>query len=182
MRHGVRQLPGHAEGRRHRVLRGRNDPARALIRHSHAELVEASKKMSRHHDRTANKSPSQRQLLVGEMLRHALSDVLRRGELRDADLEGVSVTITQVKTSPDMRYATIFCEPLGGKSAMTVVAGLNRHKALMRGEMGRLIALKFMPALRFPEDESFAEAEKIQPSLMSTRVARNLSTPKAADK
>src|SRR5690242_21222895 len=78
MRHGIRQLPGHAEGRRHRVLRGRNDPARALIRHSHAELVEASKKMSRHHDRTANKGPSQRQLRVGEMLRHALSDVLRR--------------------------------------------------------------------------------------------------------
>jgi len=115
------------------------------------------------------------------MLRHALSDVLRRGELRYADLAGVSVTITQVKPSPDMRYATIFCEPLGGKNAKTVVAALNRHKGFLRGEMGRLIALKFTPELRFLEDESFAEAEKIETLLRSSRVARDLSTPKAAD-
>jgi ribosome-binding factor A len=137
--------------------------------------------MSRHHDRTANKGPSQRQLRVGEMLRHALSDVLRRGELRDADLAGVSVTITQVKPSPDMRYATIFCEPLGGKNAKTVVAALNRHKGFLRGEMGRLIALKFTPELRFLEDESFAEAQKIESLLRSSRVARDLSTPKPND-
>jgi ribosome-binding factor A len=135
--------------------------------------------MSRHHDRSANKGPSQRQLRVGEMLRHALSDVLRRGELRDPDLAGVSVTITQVKPSPDMRYATIFCEPLGGKNAKTVVAALNRHKGFLRGEMGRLIALKFTPELRFLEDESFAEAQKIETLLKSSRVARDLSTPKA---
>lgn len=137
--------------------------------------------VSRHNDRSANKGPSQRQLRVGEMLRHALSDVLRRGELRDPDLAQVSVTITQVKPSPDMRYATIFCEPLGGKNAKTVVAALNRHKGFLRGEMGRLIALKFTPELRFLEDESFAEAEKIETLLRSSRVARDLSTPKAAD-
>jgi len=134
--------------------------------------------MSRH-DRSANKGPSQRQLRVGEMLRHALSDVLRRGELRDPDLAGVSVTITQVKPSPDMRYATIFCEPLGGKNAKTVVTALNRHKGFLRGEMGRLIALKFTPELRFLEDESSAEAQKIETLLKSSRVARDLSTPKA---
>jgi ribosome-binding factor A len=133
--------------------------------------------MSRHHDRSANKGPSQRQLRVGEMLRHALSDVLRRGELRDPDLAGVSVTITQVKPSPDMRYATIFCEPLGGKNAKTVIAALNRHKGYLRGEMGRLIALKFTPELRFLEDESFAEAQKIETLLKSSRVARDLSAP-----
>lgn len=137
--------------------------------------------MSRHHDRSANKGPSQRQLRVGEMLRHALSDVLRRGELRDPDLAQVSVTITQVKPSPDMRYATIYCEPLGGKNAKTVVAALNRHKGYLRGEMGRLIALKFTPELRFLEDESFAEAQKIETLLKSSRVARDLSTPKAND-
>ncbi|HEY2883685.1 MAG TPA: 30S ribosome-binding factor RbfA [Rhizomicrobium sp.] len=137
--------------------------------------------MSRHHDRSANKAPSQRQLRVGEMLRHALSDVLRRGELRDPDLAQVSVTITQVKPSPDMRYATIFCEPLGGKNAKTVVAALNRHKGYLRGEMGRLIALKFTPELRFLEDESFAAAQKIETLLKSSRVARDLSTPKAND-
>jgi len=137
--------------------------------------------MSRHHDRSANKGPSQRQLRVGEMLRHALSDVLRRGELRDPDLAGVSVTITQVKPSPDMRYATIFCEPLGGKNAKTVIAALNRHKGFLRGETGRLIALKFTPELRFLEDESFAEAQKIESLLRSSRVARDLSTPKPND-
>jgi len=137
--------------------------------------------MSRHHDRSANKGPSQRQLRVGEMLRHALSDVLRRGELRDPDLAGVSVTITQVKPSPDMRYATIFCEPLGGKNAKTVIAALNRHKGFLRGETGRLIALKFTPELRFLEDESFAEAQKIETLLKSSRVARDLSTPKPND-
>jgi len=137
--------------------------------------------MSRHHDRSANKAPSQRQLRVGEMLRHALSDVLRRGELRDPDLAQVSVTITQVKPSPDMRYATIFCEPLGGKNAKTVVAALNRHKGYLRGEMGRLIALKFTPELRFLEDESFAAAQKIETLLKSSRVARDLSTPQAND-
>ena len=137
--------------------------------------------VSRHNDRSANKGPSQRQLRVGEMLRHALSHVLRRGELRDPDLAGVSVTITQVKPSPDMRYATIFCEPLGGKNAKTVIAALNRHKGFLRGETGRLIALKFTPELRFLEDESFAEAQKIESLLRSSRVARDLSTPKPND-
>ena len=65
--------------------------------------------------------------------------ILRRGDLRDPDLDGVSVTITQVKPSPDMRYATVFCEPLGGKNAKTIVAALNRHKGFLRGEMGHLI-------------------------------------------
>jgi ribosome-binding factor A len=137
--------------------------------------------MSRQQDRSSNKGPTQRQLRVGEMLRHALSDVLRRGDLRDPDLAGVSVTITQAKPSPDMRYATIFCEPLGGKNAKTVIAALNRHKGYLRGEMGRLIALKFTPELRFLEDESFAEAQKIETLLKSSRVARDLSTAKASE-
>ena len=80
--------------------------------------------------------PSQRQLRVGEALRHALAEVLRRNEIRDPDLDGVSVTITQVKPSPDMRYATVYCEPLGGQNAKEIVAALNRHKGFLRGEMG----------------------------------------------
>ena len=136
--------------------------------------------MSRHHSRS-NTGPSQRQLRVGEMLRHALADVLRRGDLRDPDLAGVSVTITQVKPSADMRYATIYCEPLGGKNAKTIVAALNRHKGYLRGEMGRLIALKFTPELRFLEDESFAEAQKIETLLKSPNVRRDLSTPQSED-
>lgn len=124
---------------------------------------------------TSNLGPSQRQLRVGEMLRHALSDILRRGDIRDPDLAGVSVTITEVRPSPDMRYATVFCEPLGGRDADKVIKALNRNKAYLRGEMGREIALKFTPDLRFLEDKSFAEAEKIETLLKSEKVARDLS-------
>jgi ribosome-binding factor A len=137
-------------------------------------------KMSRHHSRSST-GPSQRQLRVGEMLRHALADVLRRGDLRDPDLTGVSVTITQVKPSPDMRHATVYCEPLGGRNAKTIVAALNRHKGYLRGEMGHLIALKFTPELRFLEDESFAEAQKIETLLKSPSVRRDLSSPQGED-
>jgi len=108
------------------------------------------------------------------MLRHALSEILREREIRDPDLAGVSVTVTQVKPSPDMRHATVFVEPLGGKQADTVVAALNRHRGYLRGEMGRTIALKFTPELRFVEDTSFAEAERINKILHSERVARDL--------
>jgi ribosome-binding factor A len=121
--------------------------------------------------------PTQRQLRVGESLRHALADVLRRGDIRDPDLAGVSVTITQVKPSPDMRHATVFCEPLGGQNAKVIIAALNRHKGFLRGEMGRLIALKFTPELRFIEDESFAEAQKIETLLKSSRVQQDLAAP-----
>jgi ribosome-binding factor A len=121
--------------------------------------------------------PTQRQLRVGEMLRHALADVLRRGEIRDPDLAGVSVTITQIKPSPDMRHATVFCEPLGGQNAKTVIAALNKHKGFLRGELGRLITMKFTPDLRFVEDESFAEAQKIETILKSSRVQQDLAAP-----
>lgn len=125
------------------------------------------------HDR----GPSQRQLRVGELLRHSLSDILMRGEVRDPDLEGVPVTVTQVKPSGDMRHATVFVEPLGGKNAKKIVAALNRHKGFIRGLMGKTIALKFTPELRFLEDTSFAEAEKIETLLKSSRVQRDLDEP-----
>jgi len=130
--------------------------------------------MSRQRSTQNERGASQRQLRVGEMLRHALSQILRRIEIRDPDLEGVSVTVTQAKPSPDMRHATIFVEPLGGKNAKQIVAALNRHKAFLRGEMGHMIELKFTPELRFIEDESFAEAQKIEDILKSDRVQRDL--------
>jgi ribosome-binding factor A len=129
----------------------------------------------------AKTGPTQRQLRVGEMLRHALSEILRRGEVRDADLAGVSVTVTQVVPSPDMRHATVFCEPLGGKNAGPVIAALNRHKGFLRGEMGHMIALKFTPELRFVEDTSFAEAEKIEGLLKSVRVRKDLAAEADSD-
>jgi ribosome-binding factor A len=126
-------------------------------------------------NRPANIGPSQRQLRVGETLRHALAEILVRGDIRDPDLMGVSVTITQVIPSGDMRHATAYCEPLGGKNADKIVAALNRHKAYLRGQMGHLIALKFTPELRFVEDTSFAEAERIENILKSERVQRDLN-------
>ncbi len=138
--------------------------------------------MARRHPASSSvHGPSQRQLRVGEMLRHALSEILRRGEIRDADLAGVSVTVTQVKPSPDMRHATVFVEPLGGKNAGAVVSALNRHKGYLRGEMGHLITLKFTPDLRFVEDTSFAEAEKIEGILKSARVQRDLAASEDSD-
>jgi len=118
--------------------------------------------------------PSQRQLRVGEALRHAIAEVLYRNEIRDPDLEGVSVTVTQVKPSPDMRYATVYCEPLGGQNAKAIIAALNRHKGFLRGEMGHRLTMKFTPDLRFVEDESFAEAQKIETILKSPQVQRDL--------
>ena len=109
------------------------------------------------------------------MLRHALADILRQNDIRDPDLIGISVTITQVKPSPDMRYATVYCEPLGGGNAKEVIAALNRHKGFLRGEMGHRIATKFTPELRFVEDESFAEALKIDTILRSPEVQRDIS-------
>lgn len=130
-----------------------------------------SKRTSDHH---SQQGPSQRQLRVGEMLRHALATILLRGETRDPDLDGVSVTVTQVIPSGDMRHATAFVEPLGGRNAAQVVSALNRHKSFLRGEMGRMITLKFTPELRFVEDKSFGEAQKIETLLKSERVQRDL--------
>jgi ribosome-binding factor A len=127
------------------------------------------------------KGPSQRQLRVGELLRHALADVLRENDIRDPDLDGVSVTITQIKPSPDMRYATVYCEPLGGQNAKAIVAALNRHKGFLRGEMGHRITMKFTPDLRFVEDVSFAEAQKIETILKSPEVQRDLAAPDGED-
>jgi ribosome-binding factor A len=130
-----------------------------------------------HHSRERDNpiGPSQRQLRVGEMLRHAISEIFYRNEIRDPDLDGVSVTVTQVKPSGDMRHATVFVEPLGGKNADKIVAALNRHARYIRGEMGHRITLKFTPDLRFVEDHSFAEAQKIEDILRSEKVRRDLA-------
>lgn len=138
--------------------------------------------MSRRKNRSTSQGPSQRQLRVGEVLRHALSEILLARDIRDPDLEGVSVTVTQVKPSPDMRHATVFVEPLGGENADVIVDALNRHRGFLRGELGRSIELKFTPELRFVEDTSFAEAQRIERILQSEKVARDLKSPGAPAK
>ena len=105
--------------------------------------------------------PSQRQLRAGELIRHALAAVLREAELQDPALAKVSVTITEVRMSPDLRHATCFAEPLGGGHAPEVIEGLNRVAKFLRGRIGREIDLKFTPDLKFRHDESFNAAAQM---------------------
>lgn len=120
------------------------------------------------------KAPSQRQLRAGELIRHALVEILQRETLRDPALEGVSVTVSEVRLSPDLKQATVYASPLGGGGEAEVVDGLNRVAPYLRGLLGRAIDMKFTPALKFRRDEAFAEARKIEELLARPDVARDL--------
>src|ERR1700760_1409843 len=127
-----------------------------------------------HHSRAAAKGPSQRQLRAGELVRHALVEILREEDLQDPALKGVSVTVTEVRMSPDLRHATVFVEPLGGVHAPEVVEGLNRHAKFLRGRLGRSIEMKFTPDLKFLHDESFNEAARMNRLFDDPRVRQDL--------
>ena len=107
------------------------------------------------------KAPSQRQLRVGEELRHALAWILERGEVRDPGLDGVMVTVTEVRMSPDLRNATAYVVPTGGGDAAPVVEALNRARPFLRRTVAHAVRLKFAPELRFAADETFDQAERI---------------------
>ncbi len=130
--------------------------------------------MKRQSTTPQGQGPSQRQLRAGELMRHALVDILREEEISDAALEGVSVTVTEVRMSPDLRHATVFVEPLGGAHAPDVVAALNRHARFLRGRLGHAIAMKFTPDLKFLHDESFDEASRMNRLFQDPKVARDL--------
>ncbi len=118
--------------------------------------------------------PTQRQLRAGELVRHALVEILREEELADPALAGVSVTVTEVRLSPDLKHAHCFVEPLGGTSADAVVAGLNRTSKFLRGRLGRMIDMKFTPDLRFVHDESFNAAAYMNRLFDDPKVRRDL--------
>ena len=121
------------------------------------------------------KGPSQRQLRAGELMRHALVEILREEAINDPVLQGISVTLTEVRMSPDLRNATIFVEPLGGgETAREVVKALNRHHKYLRGRLGHAIDMKFTPALKFLHDESFDEAARMSRLFADPRVAQDL--------
>lgn len=111
--------------------------------------------------KTFSKAPGQRQLRVGEELRHILAEVLGREELRDPVMQGVSVTVSEVRVSPDLRRATAFVMPLGGGDVGEIIAALNRAAAFLRGRMSRMVNLKYAPSLVFEADTAFDEASKI---------------------
>ena len=134
---------------------------------------------------TGPQGPSQRQLRAGELIRHALVDVMREHEIHDEALVGVSVTVTEVRLSPDLKHATCFVEPLGAGVDTAPVAGhideivkaLNAHAKFLRGSLGRHIDMKFTPDLRFRHDESFEAASHMDKLFADPRVRRDLDAP-----
>ena len=121
-----------------------------------------------------DRGPSQRQLRVAEEIRHVLAGVMMRGELHDPALDGVSVTITEVRISPDLKNATVFSLPLAGTKVDDVLKGLNRSAPFLRSQVGKAMQLRYAPTLSFIADKSFDEAHHIEELLKSEKVARDL--------
>lgn len=121
-----------------------------------------------------NKAPSQRQLKAGELIRRALAEIIAREHLRDPDLQGVSVTVSEVRSSPDLKHAIVFAAPLGGGDAEKVIAALNRAKSFLRGRLGKEMEMKSTPALRFMLDTTFETAKDMQELLSRPEVKRDL--------
>jgi len=118
--------------------------------------------------------PSQRALRVGELIRHAMSELLTRGDVHDPVLEGHLITVPEVRMSPDLRLATIYVMPLGGRDVEVVLEALERNKRFLRGEIAHHVNLKFAPEIRFHVDERFDEAERIEKLLRTPAVQRDL--------
>jgi ribosome-binding factor A len=118
--------------------------------------------------------PSQRQLRVAELIRHALSEMLTRGEIHDDVLAAHVVTVPEVRMSPDLRLATIYIMPLGGKDTDAVLEALERNRRYIRGEIAEAVNLKFAPDIRFLADETFEEVNRIEQLLASEKVRRDL--------
>jgi ribosome-binding factor A len=121
-----------------------------------------------------NAGPSQRQLRVGEMIRHAMAEMLTRGEIHDDVLAAHVVTIPEVRLSPDLRLATIYVTTLGGQDLAPVLAALERNRKYIRSEVAHAVNLKFAPDVRFRADETFDEARRIDEILRSPKVAQDL--------
>ena len=118
--------------------------------------------------------PSQRQLRAGELVRHALVELLRTETFTDPALTDVSITISEVRASPDLRQALCFVEPLGGEEATAVIKALNRAAKFLRGRLGHNIEMRFTPALKFLHDDSFDAAAHITQLLAEPRVRRDI--------
>ena len=119
--------------------------------------------------------PSQRQLRVGETIRRALADVLMRGEHHEPDLEGVPITVGEVRCSPDLKHATAYVMPLGGRDAEKVLAALGRARNELRRQVTRIVNLKFSPELHFRLDETFDRMDETRRMLGEDRVRRDLA-------
>jgi len=127
------------------------------------------------HDTGTSRGGSQRQLRVGELVRHALAEMLTRGDVHDPVIEKHLITVPEVQMTADLRLATIYVMPMGGRDAEDVVAAFERHKKHLRAEIAHRINLKFAPDIRFRVDDRFAEAERIDKLLRSPDVKRDLN-------
>lgn len=121
----------------------------------------------------SNAGPSQRQLRAAELVRHALVEVIAREDLHDPDLAGASITIGEVRASPDLKHMTAFVSALGRDGA-SIARGLNRINGFLRGRLGRSIELRFTPQLNFVADISYDEARHIDELLAAPEIARDL--------
>lgn len=121
--------------------------------------------------------PSQRQQRVAELVRHALAEVLQRGDIQDPVLGSHVVTVPEVRMSPDLKLATAYVMPLGGQDEAPVIAALERNRKVLRQEVARRVSLKYAPELRFRRDETFDEAARIDALLRSDKVQRDLDAP-----
>jgi ribosome-binding factor A len=137
--------------------------------------------MSRHHHRDQSVGASQRQLRVGELIRHELAAMLTRGEVHDPVIETHMITVPEVRMTADLRLATIYIMPLGGRDEKEVLDALERNKRYLRGEIARRVNLKFAPEIRFRIDERFDEAERIEKLLRTPVVQRDLAGEKDDD-
>src|SRR5438445_6807292 len=139
--------------------------------------------MPRHHQKKSSApGGSQRQLRVGEQVRHAIADILAQGIVHDADLEGHIITVPEVRMSPDLKLATVYVMPLGGRDTEVVLAALERNKKFLRGEVARRVNLKFAPDLRFHVDERFDEAERIEKLVRTPAVQKDLEQEPDSDR
>ncbi len=127
---------------------------------------------------TSAKGPSQRQLRAGELIRHALVEIFQRGDLKDPALRGASITVSEVRASPDLKQASVFCAALGGGAApertAALIEALNRSTGAIRHMLAAKVDLKYTPALTFESDDSFVEARRIDELLARPDVARDL--------
>ena len=125
--------------------------------------------------------PSQRQLRVGEEVRHALVEILRDSHARDPDLQDANVTVTEVRISPDLANATAYVMPLGGRKVGSIVAALNRAAPYFRTLLAHAVQLRHVPRIAFEVDSSFTYAEKIDVLLHRPEVERDLHPDAAVD-
>ncbi len=129
----------------------------------------------------APSGPSQRQQRVAELIRHALAEVLSRGDVQDPVLTSHIVTVPEVRMSPDLRLATAYVMPLGGGDERPVLDALDRNRKVLRAEVARRVNLKFAPDLRFRRDETFDEAARIDALLRTERVRRDIESAAPSD-